>query len=360
MRKINNKIVSILCASYNHEKFMNSFINSVLRQTNPNWELIIVDDCSTDNNISEIQKFKDERIKLIKHPFNMGINCGINTGFAASSGQYIAFCASDDMLMPDYVDNVFRCFEQNPDKSIIYNDLQVMDNNDIPFKGKIIRTANMNRFDVLRKMFFDGNCVNSPGIAVRRELFVTQIPLDIPMSQYQDYKEHVTLLLKSDFMIMDKISVLYRKNDSQSGISAINEITTRREHLEENLLMDSFLKIDNVKLLQNIFKNDLDEFGKISTNVIPFVLGMLAMKSHNKYKKIWGYNQICAFINNIDNYVLVNKLYGFSYKDFLGLAKKFDTDPEKIKYKKYKKLFNILLGVCCVLAIVIIALLMAI
>ena len=359
MRQTNN-IVSILCASYNHEKFISSFINSVLQQTNPNWELIIVDDCSTDNNVREIQKFKDSRIKLIKHPFNMGINCGINTGFAASSGQYIAFCASDDMLAPDYVDNVFRCFKQNPDKSIIYNDLQVIDNNNIPFKNKIIRTANADRYDVLHKMFFDGNCVNSPGMIVKRDLFSTQIPLDIPMSQYQDYKEHVTLLLQSDFMVMDKISFFYRKNDSQSGISAVNEITTRQEHLEEKLLMDAFLKINNIELLQSIFKNDLDEFGKISVETIPFVLGMLAMKSHNKYKKIWGYNQICDFINNVDNYTLVNKMYGFSYKDFLGLAKKFDTAPEKIKYKKYKKLFNILLSVCCVLFFIIIALLLAI
>lgn len=356
MRKMNNQIVSILCASYNHEKYVGFFINSVLQQTNPNWELIIVDDCSNDNNVREIQKFNDKRIKFIKHPFNMGINCGVNTGFAASSGQYIAFCASDDMLAQDYVDNVCRCFGQHPEKSIIYSDLQIIDNNNQP-KDSIIRTTNTDRYDVLRKMFFDGNCVTSPGMAIRREVFEKIFPLDIPMSQYQDYKMHIGFLLQYDFMVMDKISVFYRKNDNQSGISALNELTTRREHLEESLLMDAFLKIDDIALLRNIFKNDLDDLGTISKKTIPFVLGILAMKSHKKYKQIWGYNQITAFINNIDNYVLVNKLYGFSYKDFLGLATKFNTAPEKIKYKKYKRLFNVSLCFCCVLIIIILAIL---
>lgn len=350
-------IVSILCPSYNHERFVGYFINSLLQQTNPNWELIIVDDCSTDNNVAEIKKIRDTRIKLIQNTYNMGVNCGLNKAFSESNGKYICFCASDDMLLPDFIENVFRCFDKNPDKGIIYCDLQVINNNNKPI-DKIIRNPKSDRYTVLNKLFMQENCMLSPGMVIKRELCKKILPLDIPMSQYQDYKMHIDLLLRSDFMIMNKISVLYRKNDSQSGLSAINPITARRCCLEENLLMDSFLGISDIDILKKIFPNELKPLGKITKDVIPFVLGMLALESPREYKKIWGYNQISRFINTQDNYALVNRLYGFSYKDFLKLATKFDNSrKEFMKHKKYRLLFNILLCVCILLAVIIIALL---
>jgi hypothetical protein len=148
--------------------------------------------------------------------------------------------------------------------------------------------------------------------------------------------------------------VLYRKADNQSGLSAYNDVTTRSRHLEENLLMNSFLKIQDVALLKSIFTKDLEPFGTVSKKTIPFVLGMLAMQSPETYKKIWGYNQISQFINSPENYALVHKMYGFSYKDFLGLAKKFDKDTVEIKYKKYKKLFNIN---CIIIALLVLGIL---
>ena len=54
-----NPLISVVCPSYNHEKYVKYFIESLINQTYSNWELIIVDDCSTDHNIDEIKKIKD-------------------------------------------------------------------------------------------------------------------------------------------------------------------------------------------------------------------------------------------------------------------------------------------------------------
>ena len=349
-------LISFLCPSYNHERFVKYFLESLISQTNPNWELIIVDDHSTDNNVREIEKYKDSRIKLIENPFNMGINCGLNKAFELSKGQYISFCASDDMLRQDYIENVFMIFDNNPDTELLYCDLQVIDNDNKPI-DKIIRNPKSDRYTVLNKLFMQENCMLSPGMVIKRELFKKILPLDIPMSQYQDYKMHIDLLLQSDFVVLDKLCVLYRKADDQSGLSAFNEITTRRRHLEENLLMDSFLKIQDPAVLQRIFTKELESFGTVTKEMIPFVLGNLAMKSREKYKKIWGYNQISRFINVPENYILLHRAYGFSYKEFLGLATRFEKDPAEIKYKKYKGLFNKLLVVTiCLVAGLIISL----
>ena len=346
-----NKMVSILCPTYNHEKYVKYFLDSLLAQTNPNWELIIIDDCSTDNNVAEIKKYKDNRIKLIQNPFNMGINCGLNRAFEASKGQYISFCASDDILKPDYVENVLKSFEQNPDKNLLYCDLQVIDENS-RITDRVFTNPRENRYLVLRHMFFIGNKPLSPGMAVNRILFKSLLPLDIPMSQYQDYKMHIDLLLQADYMVMDEISVLYRKDDNnQLGLSADNEKSARCRNLEENILMNSFLKIQDISLLKKIFEDDLKEYKTISEETIPFVLGMLALKSQETYKKIWGYNQVAKFINDPEHYALVHKIYGFEYKNFLSLEQYFANDVIEKKYKKYKRLFN-MISVCLVFVIV--------
>lgn len=348
-------IVSILCPSYNHERFVGFFINSLLQQTNPNWELIIVDDCSTDNNVAEIKKFSDKRIKLIQNPFNMGINCGLNKAFEISSGQYISFCASDDMLCSDYVQNVFDLFEQNPDKSLLYCDLQIIDNDNKPLERCFYNPCE-SRYKVLHKLFMCGNWPLSPGMVAKRDLFEKIMPLDIPLSMYQDYKMHIDLLLLSDFMVMSKKSVLYRKATDQSGLSGSNEVNPIRQQLEENLLMDSFLKIKDPVVLRKIFNEELINYETIDKRTIPFVLGMLAMKSSERFKRVWGFNQISKFINSQDNYTLVHKVYGFSYKDFLGLARLVGEDLMTQKYRKYKKLFNVMAVISAVLFILCVTL----
>ena len=353
-------IVSFLCPSYNHEKYVKFFIESLLKQTNPNWELIIVDDCSTDNNVNEIKKFKDKRIKLFKNPFNMGMNSAINHVFKYTKGQYICFCGTDDMLKSDYVDNVIKSFQDNPDKDVLYFDLQLIDENNDLIKNDVWKNEYSSRFEALKHLFMTRNCLLSPGVAIRKETLNKIMPLTIPLSQYQDYKIHVDLLINSDFMISDKKLVLYRKPSKKSGVSFLNKNTSVLYNLEENLLMDSFLQIKDVKILKNIFGEDLlKQFGVLDNKFIPYYLGLLALQNaETEYKKLWGYNQIVKFIIIPENYENLYKKYGFSFKQYLGLSKYFDNTVSEIKARKYKTLFNIMCCVCFVFLVITIGFLM--
>lgn len=96
----NSPIVSIVSANYNKSTFVSEFINSVIKQTYQNWELIIVDDKSTDSSVDIISSFveKDERIKLIVNSQNKGANFCRNKGIDKSIGEFIVFADSDDIL----------------------------------------------------------------------------------------------------------------------------------------------------------------------------------------------------------------------------------------------------------------------
>jgi glycosyltransferase involved in cell wall biosynthesis len=96
--------ISLVCPSYNHGKFISFFLDSVLGQTYENFELIIIDDKSSDNTIAEIEKYKDSRIKLFQNPFNSGINAGLNKAISEAIGEYVVFIASDDVLELNFLE----------------------------------------------------------------------------------------------------------------------------------------------------------------------------------------------------------------------------------------------------------------
>jgi glycosyltransferase involved in cell wall biosynthesis len=91
-----NDLVSIIVPAYNAEKYIADAIGSVLRQTYPYFELIIVDDASTDRTAEVVQSFSDQRIKLIRHASNKGPGAARNTAIEAANGKWIAVLDADD------------------------------------------------------------------------------------------------------------------------------------------------------------------------------------------------------------------------------------------------------------------------
>lgn len=91
-------MISVVVPLYNYARYIGENIQSILNQTISDWELIIVDDCSTDNPQEVIHKFNDKRIKYIKHEENQGYSTAKNTGIKASQGDLIVVLDADDML----------------------------------------------------------------------------------------------------------------------------------------------------------------------------------------------------------------------------------------------------------------------
>lgn len=93
-------LVSIMMPAYNAGKYIGRAIESVLAQTYDNWELIIVDDGSTDNTYEVASRYKDPRIRILKHDKNMGVGPSRNDALSASRGQWIAVLDADDEWLP--------------------------------------------------------------------------------------------------------------------------------------------------------------------------------------------------------------------------------------------------------------------
>ena len=337
--------ISVLCPCYNHEKFVGQFIDSILKQTYQDFEIVIVDDCSKDNSINEIKKFGDNRIKLIQHDYNMGVNAALNTAFKNSNGDYIIFCASDDMVKPDYFQKINEIFSNNDNIGVIYSSLLLIDENNKKIKPQpnwcILKEED--KYTILNKLFYIWNVLFSPGMAIRRNIFKQIIPLDLSLVQHQDYCMHINLLLRTDLKILNKPYIYYRRISKATNLSAQNDKTHIREQLEMHRLMDTFLQIKDTSIIKKIF--NLSDYKNLDNRLIPFYLGKEALNSQNKQKQEWGYKTIMNFLANEENFALLINTENFNFSSYLNLINIFEKELNKNKknLKKYKKLFNLLL-----------------
>ena len=97
-----NALVSIVLPVYNGARFLAEAIQSCLAQTYPHWELIVVDDCSTDDSPQIVAGFAadDARIRVIRHAHNRKLPGALNTGFDAARGEYLTWTSDDNLLPP--------------------------------------------------------------------------------------------------------------------------------------------------------------------------------------------------------------------------------------------------------------------
>lgn len=123
-----NGLVSIIMPSYNTASYIKDSIKSVLNQTYDNWELIIVDDCSSDNTDEVLAEIDDPRIRVYKNEVNSGAAISRNRALKEAKGQWIAFLDSDDIWMPEKLEKQIAFMTDNG-YHFSYTDYVEIDNN---------------------------------------------------------------------------------------------------------------------------------------------------------------------------------------------------------------------------------------
>lgn len=129
-------LVSVICLSYNHERFVREAIESVLRQTYTNIQIIVVDDASTDGSVNEIRKVIAD--KPVEHLFlseNLGNCAAFNRGLALAKGAYVVDFATDDVMMPERIARQVALFETLDESyGVVFTDATYIDANSKPFR----------------------------------------------------------------------------------------------------------------------------------------------------------------------------------------------------------------------------------
>jgi glycosyltransferase involved in cell wall biosynthesis len=109
---------TIIIPLYNKESFVENTINSILNQTFTEYEVFIVNDCSTDDSVVKVKPFLSEKIKLIEHSENKGLSAARNTGIQNANSDYITFLDADDLWKPTFLETIHQLITNFPEAKI--------------------------------------------------------------------------------------------------------------------------------------------------------------------------------------------------------------------------------------------------
>lgn len=208
-----NDLVSVITPSFNSEAFIVDCISSVQSQTYPSWEMIVVDDASTDNSVDIIRGYavKDPRIRIHHLPENSGPAVARNTAIEISRGRFIAFLDSDDTWRPQKLEKQIRfmCDCRFP---LTYCYYERMTEDGVP-TGEIVKPP----LRVAYRNMLRSNYIGCLTAAYDRGILGTQLmPL---IRKRQDYGLWLRLLKQTPYAYcLPESLALYRvRNDSVSG-----------------------------------------------------------------------------------------------------------------------------------------------
>ena len=119
--------VSVVMGAYNGERFLRPAIESILNQTYRNFELIVVDDCSTDGTIQILEEFKEERMSVVRNQRNLGIAETLNNGIAVARGEYIALQDHDDISLPTRLECQVAFLDRNTQVGMVGSNCNIID-----------------------------------------------------------------------------------------------------------------------------------------------------------------------------------------------------------------------------------------
>jgi len=131
--------VSVLIAVYNAAQFLGEAISSVLAQSYRNFELIAVDDCSSDASLAILQSFNDPRVRIIKHDVNMGASISRNDALAAARGEFVAILDADDVCAPERLERQIAFLDANPMVGLV--GCGIYDNTDV--NGTVLHRSHL-------------------------------------------------------------------------------------------------------------------------------------------------------------------------------------------------------------------------
>jgi glycosyltransferase involved in cell wall biosynthesis len=193
--------VSVIVPTCNRAALIGSAIGSVLEQTYQNFEIVVVDDASTDNTRDTIASFEDPRLKYIRHVINKGDAASRNTGISYSDGDYVAFLDDDDEWLPDklqmQIDVLSNC---SPRVGMVYTGFVKRDKRN----GKIVAVKTTGKRGDLLQEILCSNFIATPCILLRRECFQRVGMFDERMPCNSDYDMWIRLAEHFHFECIDE------------------------------------------------------------------------------------------------------------------------------------------------------------
>jgi glycosyltransferase involved in cell wall biosynthesis len=245
---MSNPIISVIIPSYNHAPFVADAVNSVLRQSFKEIEVVIVDDCSTDDSQQVIRSIDDARVRYQLLDVNRGGSTAINIGMEMSKAALIAICNSDDLWIENKLESQMSVLAGSPEVGAVFSNVwwidergQQLGRSQVPFID-VFAQPNRSRANWLRTLVERGNCFCHPSVLIKREVYFDRGLYELRYRQLPDYDMWLRLLEKFNVFVMPEKTVQFRLLDNNRNTAAMSPSNSARSINETNLILTSFFQ----------------------------------------------------------------------------------------------------------------------
>ena len=233
-------LVSIIMPAYNSEKFIRQAVDSILGQTFTNYELIVVEDCSTDKTLDILNEYSSEnsRITLIRNEKNSGVSYSRNRAISIATGEYIAFLDSDDMWDNQKLEKQVNYVKSNPNADFVFTGSAFIDENDKPL-NHILHVPDKISFNDLLKQ----NIISCSSVFIKRSIIQDiKMPND---KMHEDFATWLTILKNQKYAYgIDEPLLIYRLSSNSKSSNKI-----KAAHIQMHILY-GFLHGEKSKKIQ--------------------------------------------------------------------------------------------------------------
>ena len=326
--------VSIILTSYNHAAYIAAAIDSALNQTFDDFELLIIDDGSSDNSREIIKTFNDARIKTFLYEVNRGPVIVIRDAVHSARGKYIAVHHSDDLWSPDKLQRQVAFLDANPDYAACFTWVEFVDergNSYVPdatdFYRTIFEQPNRTRAEWLNYFFFNTNCLCHPSAMIRREAYENFHLLDVyGFWQLPDYLMWIRLCFNAKLFVMPERLTKFRlRRERQENFSATNFDKVVRADLEFYFVAREFIRnFNDDEFFLEVFpaaKNFIVD-GQINRR---FAFAQICLSENFAAFNLIGLELLKELLSNPADAAQIEKLYGYNEKSFLRDGAAYDV-----------------------------------
>lgn len=201
--------ISVLLPAYNAEKYLNQAIESILNQTLEDFELLIIDDASTDHTATIIASYQDPRIRVIRNPTNLGLTKSLNLGLHQSQGNFIARLDADDISLPQRLAQQIYFLEQHPETVLVGSLSKLINGAGETFDYQKSPTDP----EIIKFSLLFGNPITHSSIFFRKKPILEMGGYNERFRYAQDFELYSRLVTKYQLTVLPELLVKYRSHD---------------------------------------------------------------------------------------------------------------------------------------------------
>jgi glycosyltransferase involved in cell wall biosynthesis len=199
--------VSVIIPAYNAMRYLPQTLDSVLQQTFTDFEVVIVNDGSSDNIVEWAPQLKDSRVRLITQ-VNQGVSAARNNGIANSTGEYIAFLDADDLWAPQYLEKQVNYLDKHPHVGVVYTWTQLIDE----FGNPINRIFASHASGMIWKELLGKDVISTGSSAMVRRRCLDNVSFDTQLAHAEDLDFWLQIAQNYEFGVIKEPLTSYRQH----------------------------------------------------------------------------------------------------------------------------------------------------